>query len=429
MPKLLMHLLLSFISPLLLLSILSTISASQPDQASTLTVDTLVDEGDGCEVNNCSLREAIAAANHGDTIDFIVSGTIDISGNGQLIVDKSLTISSNLPITISGNNMVRVFKVMTSTTPIVSVTFRGLTIAYGNDAVANGQSSACGGGIYLGNGTAVTITHSVISNNVSTFGGGIYSSGAYNGRMHLTINNSTLSNNVATIDGGGIYNASAYQGSAQVTINNSTLISNSANSGAGGSIYNISVYEGNSHLTINNSTLSYNSANNNGGGIYNYGDAEGDLNLMINNSTLSQNSADTGGGVYNFGGDMYLSNSIIANSTKGGDCYEAKGKPAVSVGNLIEDNSCHPSRHDDPLLASLADNGGDTLTHALLIDSPAIDRGDEDTCLLTDQRGINRPQDGDNDNHIRCDIGAFEVESWSPTQFITYFPLIMEKKS
>ena len=55
------------------------------------------------------------------------------------------------------------------------------------------------------------------------------------------------------------------------------------------------------------------------------------------------------------------------------------------------------------ILAPLADNGGPTLTHALVPDSPAIDASPVDAeCAATDQRGNARPQGA------MCDIGAFE---------------------
>jgi hypothetical protein len=56
------------------------------------------------------------------------------------------------------------------------------------------------------------------------------------------------------------------------------------------------------------------------------------------------------------------------------------------------------------LLGALADNGGPTLTHALLTGSPAIDAGNGAACSTTDQRGITRPQGA------QCDIGSFEAE-------------------
>jgi hypothetical protein len=55
----------------------------------------------------------------------------------------------------------------------------------------------------------------------------------------------------------------------------------------------------------------------------------------------------------------------------------------------------------DPVLdAALADNGGPTLTHAILDGSPAIDAADPAACLPTDQRGMAR--------FGPCDIGAYE---------------------
>jgi hypothetical protein len=61
----------------------------------------------------------------------------------------------------------------------------------------------------------------------------------------------------------------------------------------------------------------------------------------------------------------------------------------------------------NPMLGSLADNGGPTMTHALLPGSPAIDAADPAMCPSADQRGAPRV-DGDGDSVAACDIGAFE---------------------
>ncbi|HEY9741316.1 MAG TPA: choice-of-anchor Q domain-containing protein, partial [Coleofasciculaceae cyanobacterium] len=60
----------------------------------------------------------------------------------------------------------------------------------------------------------------------------------------------------------------------------------------------------------------------------------------------------------------------------------------------------------NPLLGSLANNGGSgsTQTLALLAGSPAINAGNNSVCPKTDQRGVARPQGG------VCDIGAFEAK-------------------
>jgi hypothetical protein len=57
----------------------------------------------------------------------------------------------------------------------------------------------------------------------------------------------------------------------------------------------------------------------------------------------------------------------------------------------------------DPKLGPLADNGGSTLTMALLRGSPAIDSGNTAAAPQTDQRGFSRPFGA------ATDIGAYEI--------------------
>jgi len=76
--------------------------------------------------------------------------------------------------------------------------------------------------------------------------------------------------------------------------------------------------------------------------------------------------------------------------------------------NLSSDASCNFAapgslNNTDPKLGPLADNGGPTPTHALLMGSPAIDAADPSSCPHTDQRGAPRP------SGLACDIGAYEL--------------------
>jgi hypothetical protein len=129
--------------------------------------------------------------------------------------------------------------------------------------------------------------------------------------------------------------------------------------------------------------------------------------LVVRDSTFYGNiSNNLGGGIYNEG-ELTFTNTIIAASING-DCRNVGTIHSDSTHNLIEDGSCQVANGSnisgDPLLGTLADNGGPTLTHALLPGSPAIDAGSGAHCQAFDQRGIPRPQGA------ACDIGAFEVE-------------------
>jgi hypothetical protein len=103
---------------------------------------------------------------------------------------------------------------------------------------------------------------------------------------------------------------------------------------------------------------------------------------------------------------MNYANTIIANSTSGGDCVN-DGTLGTNTKNLVQDGSCSALLSGNPNLGPLADNGEPTQTMALLPGSPAINAGDNATCASAqvnnlDQRGVTRPQG------TICDIGAYE---------------------
>src|SRR5215813_9795038 len=122
-------------------------AAVSPQAFSTpLTVTSLADSGAG------TLRERIAAALPGDTIQFGLSGTITL--NSELVLSKSLRINGLTAnsLRISGNNHSRVFNITTG-----SVQIYNLTIADGRVAGTNGPAglngeNVAGGGIRVANG-------------------------------------------------------------------------------------------------------------------------------------------------------------------------------------------------------------------------------------------------------------------------------------
>ena len=204
------------------------------------------------------------------------------------------------------------------------------------------------------------------------------------------------------ISGGGISNNGS---TASLTLNNSTVSGNVASSGGGG----ISNNGSGGTITLTNVTVTGNTAGSGGGGIFAFAGT-----LALTNVTVSDNTGTAGsGGISNVGAAVTLVNTIGANNL-GGDCSGA----ITSLGhNLDGDGSCGLSGPGDlsgvdPILGPLADNGGPTFTHALLPASMAIHAGDDTAAPATDQRGF--PRFGPSD------IGAFEVQPVSTNDIDGY---------
>jgi hypothetical protein len=398
---------------LILLSAVILSVASVTAQSAVLTVTNTQDSGPG------SLRDTIAVAQSGDTIQFdaALNGQTITLTSAELLINKNLTINgpsaNQLTVqrsTADGTPAFRIFRLAgTSSFSGVGLTLTGLTIANGN--------SSEGGGIFIPVYSGSTIVNCVISGNTApgSSGGGIFRS--FGGSVDIT--NTTISGNSAA-NGGGIFvsgSMSTLVGPGVLRMTNSTILGNVATEGGG--LHN----SGTSRIT--NSTISANSGSR-GGGIKNQ--HHGFVTyLEIANSTLTGNSALEGGGIYSqpsgsvFGAESR--NSIIAgNSAAGGP--DVRGELISNGFNLFGNNSGvnilsaqasdqigTPAAPIDPLLGPLQNNGGPTFTHALLLGSPAIDKG-ESSGSTADQRGFGRRKDiaalanapgGDG-----ADIGAFE---------------------
>ena len=353
-----------------------------------------------------SLRQAIADAVAGDTVRLEVTGTIKLI-SAPLIIAKDLTIQGPgaADLSVSGERTRRVFEVARGT-----VTASGLTIRDG---------WADGGAAVLNAGT-LTLTDCVISGHKAFSGAAIENTGT------LTVQRCTFTQNDADTHGAGIRNLGT------ATVLESIFDRNDCDSG--GAIFNLrTLYVNNSSITRNhafahgagirngeaasavivNSTFSANDGVV-GGAIFNGG------RLTLLNCTLAGNSALTGGGLNN-SGTATLAHTIVAGSTGGNDCAIGGGSRLISTGhNIDSDGTCllagsGDQSATDPRLGPLSDNGGPTQTHALLLNSPAIDAGDAAGCrgrddrpLFRDQRGYGRAADGNGDGTTVCDIGAFE---------------------
>jgi hypothetical protein len=206
----------------------------------------------------------------------------------------------------------------------------------------------------------------------------------------MTIIDSTITNNSVFWIGGGIAN------SGSLTITGSTISGNRAQGEHDGQLFGRAGGIVGT-VTLINSTLSDNVAPVGGGGLQGGG--------IIKNSTISFNS---NGGISTNG--MEIGNTIL----DGNSGANIDGT-ATSLGyNISSDdgggNLTGPGDQVNtaPLIGNLQDNGGPTLTHALLAGSPAIDAGDPNFIPppFYDQRGspFVRVFNG------RIDIGAFEVQ-------------------
>jgi hypothetical protein len=278
---------------------------------STLLVTSAADDGTAG-----TLRAAITTAASGDTIQFapgLARQTITLT-QGELAITQSLDIEGlgASQLTISGNNASRVFDITASN---ASLTLAGLTISNGLSSYGSGITNV---------GT-LTVNDCTLSENVanSSAGGAIDNSGT------LIINNSTISGNrvdaapgVSTGSGfaagpgangcgGGIYTSGG-----TVTINASTIADNAATGGDGAGVlsagvigpagngYGGGLYVASGTVSINNSTLAGNQAV--GGFGFNYyastgyggGIENASGTVTITNSTLAGNQAIGGGNPY-----------------------------------------------------------------------------------------------------------------------------------
>src|SRR5437667_3983389 len=163
-------------------------------------------------------------------------------------------------------------------------------------------------------------------------------------------------------------------------------------------------------LTISNSTFSDNAASQVGGAVFNTG------TLVITNSTISNNSSMfLAGGVVNLN-NFQIANTILNEGPASANIYNNSSGVVMSLGyNLSSDDAFGiltgpgDQIQTDPKLGPLQNNGGHTLTHALLPGSPGIDAGNPNFTPppFPDQRGpgVLRIVDG------RIDKGSFGVES------------------
>ncbi len=328
--------------------------------ANTITVANTNDSGAG------SLRQAIADANPGDTISVPGSASHYAVTSGDLAIGKNLTLNG-------GGARTTVIDAMNGSNRVLEITAG--TVAISGVTITGGKLTGDGGGIEIDNGASLTLSGSSVSGNTVGAGGG--DGGGIEADGNLTVNASTIANNVG-------YNGGGIDVGATTTITDSTISGNQAgdstNNGDGGAM---DIGAG-GNVTLVNDTIANNESFN---GLSSGGGVDGSLVAVKN--TIIANNTDNTGGVDNCDG---AEPSTGPNLENGITCaFAADG--GISAASVP--------------LGALADNGGPTDTLAPPPDSFALDRATNSGCPATDQRGGARPQPPGG----TCDIGAFEYGS------------------
>jgi hypothetical protein len=314
---------------------------------STITVTSIADSGAG------TLRNALANAVNGDTIDF--APTLD--GRTIVLTTGQLNIQSAISIVGPGANLLSISNpkgLILQNIAIGPVGVSGLTIrdGFGGDEAGGVRNE----------GTLVLQGCVVTNNSGLTLGGAILNFGS------LQVIDCTLTQNHSGGHGGAIANQGV------LTVVDSTIANNNAASGG-------AIYDTGSSCTLTSVTLTGNVATVQAGGV----DAPTDQPI-IDNSIIAANTAPTNPDV------------VGTFASKG---FNLIGATDGSSGWMASDLTGTAAIPLNPGLGALQGNGGATPTNADLAHSPALNTGDPALLGTQDQRGITRG--------ALVDIGAFQV--------------------
>jgi CSLREA domain-containing protein len=336
--------------------------------ATTFAVTTTVDKNNGFCGSDCSLREAVAAANSagGRAGISVPAGTYVVSlGPLNITGDVHIHGTSNSSVVLDGNANSRLFTLEPTTAKLVlsQMTLRNGKSDYGGailnkgslvlDRVTMSGNTARNGGALLNAGSLTGLgltlsTNTAVSVDTNTgYGGGLYNEVGTYGLFA-----SAVTGNSATLNGGGIYSTSTG------TIINSSFTSNTSGATGGG-------IDSMGALEIVGSSFTLNSAND-GGAL-----ASRELKALVNvtTSTFEDNTANGidlggGGGAFNYKGVLTVRDSVFNRNIaygEGGGAIETNG--ALNLTNVLLDSNV-AKMHSNALQDSAPGFGGAVLTIA-----------------------------------------------------------------
>ncbi|WP_353780245.1 choice-of-anchor Q domain-containing protein [Winogradskyella sp. 3972H.M.0a.05] len=408
------------------------------------------DTNDGVCDGDCSLREAFIAANNDpgtDVIEFsslfdspqtitvrapeyqdpnntsspILYGQMEVGAAGGFGGSLIIKGPGQDLLTIDGNNASRVFY---NGFAHLNLSISDLTIINGNSATIQGPYNTYGGGILLLGTNTTTLNNVTIGSCTSDNGGAISS---WTGTINLE--GVTLRDNSAS------YGAAIESEAGTLNINNSAVYNNSGAEA-------LKVWASNSSssqtLIINNSTISGNTAPIGGSAIETRTNSGRTTTMLIMNSTITNNETETAGdsAAISHQGTLNSTTWTVHNSIISGN--NAEGAPADIAFHDLEPGSSYNLIGtgtsitngannnfigvDDPLLAPLTDNGGNTLSHLFYDNSPAYNNGTSlDSYKVLDFNGattIDSIEDtlfGSDPNY--CDLYAFTAPATARYEF------------
>jgi hypothetical protein len=394
---------------------------SDLDTPDDMPGDGLAEDSMGRTTLRAAMQEAEALAGP-DSIVIPFAGTIMIGTPFTVTDDVSISGLGAPFMTLDSGGVGRHFLIFSATVSITGVT---LTRGYSGDALGGSAIANFGGDLTVRN-VRITDNGTPTTGGLFEPGGGInfgsdFTMGGAPGT--LTIVDSLIDGNVGSAGGGVVIGNSA--GPARIF--NSTITGNDAAVGDGGGVH---FTQNDNSLEIRNSTMTGNRVlpdapgTQIGGGIYVASfPGGGDPLPMLFNTILAGNTSgtmtvvpdDVDGTVSGSGGGPLLDPGSAFNLI--GDAGTSGGLTDGVLGNIVGLGGAG-TRPIGTILASLADNGGPTMTHALVTDSVAVDAGSNleavgiaGAPLLNDQRGpgFGRVINGDADGSAIVDMGAFEA--------------------
>ncbi len=332
------------------------------------------------EPNGCTLRDAVA--DPAITVVRVPDGTYILGTQGELTFLHDVRVEGTGPGMPTIRTDVEMQHRVMLVSPTAEVELSRLRITGGFEPNDNG------GGILIDSGGILLLSDSEVAENRAVGGGGIYATG------ELRVTNSLIAfNRAETIDGDtGIGGGVAIDARLGPTAVPASLV---------------------------NVTLSNNLTDGVGGGLHTRRAASLINVSIVENSAPARSVAPPGpkgaGLFQDFTGDtdaVTFARSTLLARNGDSNCGGTATDPVDSVAGMIDElalPSCNVINQDptvnfvvaDARVGTLAGNGGLTFTHALLADSPAIDKGV--LCAQDDQRRVARPQGA------ACDIGAYEL--------------------